>query len=275
MQTIRKEIRFEITGMEVQNILGMPNMKETNRAKTLFRPVIDSKEGEILLKWRILKPLPNHEYICRYRLCTKEDGCSALHYVEENDSEHGFVQEQAALHRVLDEIQEDVTFLAWGVITDDITDLHRQYLSAFYEEEFDKPESPLESTQKRPMVARKKVRAYIARMEAVAFDQSTGVELLRTLHKAYSGFVHGASPAIMDMYGGVPPRFHVQGMLGTVRITELRDDLWNYFYRGIVAFGLAIKAFGEDAVFASITKFLDEFEKESGENYVLPKGRKT
>lgn len=65
MQTIRKEIRFEITGMEVQNILGMPNIKETNRAKTLFRPVIDSKEGEILLKWRILKPLPNHEHICR------------------------------------------------------------------------------------------------------------------------------------------------------------------------------------------------------------------
>jgi len=189
--------------------------------------------------------------------------------------QHGFVQEQAALHRMLDEIQEDVTFLAWGVITNDITDLHRQYLSAFYEEEFDKPESPLESTQKRPMIARKKIRAYITRMEAAAFDQSTGVELLRTVHKAYSGFVHAASPAIMDMYGGMPPRFHVQGMLGTVRIAELRDDLWNYFYRGIVTFGLAVKAFGEDAVLDSITKFLDEFEKESGEDYVLPKGRKT
>jgi hypothetical protein len=188
--------------------------------------------------------------------------------------EHGFVQEQAALHRILDELQEDAVFLAWGVITNDITDLHRQYLSAFYEEEFDQPESPLKSTQKRPMVARKKIQASIARMEAAAVDQSTGVELLRTLHKAYSGFVHGASPAIMDMYGGVPPHFHVQGMLGTTRIAEHRYDLWNYFYRGIVAFGLAVKAFGEDAVLESIRKFLDEFEKESGESYVLSQ-RKT
>jgi hypothetical protein len=185
--------------------------------------------------------------------------------------EHGFVQEQAALHRMLDELQEDITFLSCGVIFNDITELHRQYLSAFYEEEFDKPESPLESTQKRPMVPRKKIRAYIARMEAVGFDQSTGVEIMRTLHKAYSGFVHGASPAIMDMYGGFPPRFHIHGMLGTVRIAEHRNDLWNYFYRGIAAFGLAAKAFGEDAILESNRKFLDEFEKESVESHIFPK----
>jgi hypothetical protein len=188
--------------------------------------------------------------------------------------EHGFVQEQVALHRLLEEFQEDITFLVYAVIFNDITELHRQYLSAFYEEEFDKPESPLESTQKRPMVPRKKIRAYIARIEKIAVNQSRGIELSRTVHKAYSGFVHGASPAIMHMYGGDPPQFYVRGMLETVRITEHREDLWNYFYRGIIAFGFVAKAFGDHALFESIHSFLDEFEKESGKNYVPSKQKK-
>jgi hypothetical protein len=185
--------------------------------------------------------------------------------------EHGFVQEQGALHRILDEFQEDIKFLAYAIIFDETTELHRQYLSAFYEEEFDKPESPIQSTQKRPMVARKKIRAYIARMESVALDPSTSIELSRTVNKAYSGFVHGASPAIMDMYGGSPPRFHVSGMLGTVRITELREDLWNYFYRGIIAFGFVAKAFGDEALSNSIRAFIDEFEKQSDKSYMASK----
>jgi hypothetical protein len=46
--------------------------------------------------------------------------------------ESGFIQEQGALQRMLDEFQEDVTFLSYAVIYDDVTDLHRTYLDAFY-----------------------------------------------------------------------------------------------------------------------------------------------
>ena len=76
---------------------------------------------------------------------------------------HGFLQEQGALQRMLDEFNEDVRFLAHGVISRDMTKLHREYLAAFYEEEFDNPDSDIESTQRRPMVSRKKIRAYLAR----------------------------------------------------------------------------------------------------------------
>lgn len=37
----------------------------------------------------------------------------------------GFVQELGALQRMLDEFQEDVTFLSYGIIFNDITDLHK------------------------------------------------------------------------------------------------------------------------------------------------------
>jgi hypothetical protein len=178
--------------------------------------------------------------------------------------EAGFLQEQGALQRMLDEFQEDITFLAYAVINNDVTDLHQRYLEAFYEEEFDKPEDPVASTQKRPLVPRDKIRAYIARIEGNGLDPSRGIAVTRTISKAYSGYVHGASPQIMEMYGGDPPRFHVSGMRDTPRFSGHQHDLWNYFYRGICAFGFAAKAFGDEVLFTSIKRYRDDFAKRSG-----------
>ena len=176
--------------------------------------------------------------------------------------ESGFIQEQAALQRMLDEFQEDVTFLAYAVIWNDITDLHRKYLEAFYEEEFDKPDDPVASTQKRPMAPRDKIRAFIARIERL--DTSRGIATTRTLSKAYSGYVHGASPQIMEMYGGNPPRFHCSGIHESPLYFDHQQDLWNYFYRGICAFGFAAKAFGDEAQFVKIQQYRDDFARQSG-----------
>src|SRR3989338_823477 len=189
--------------------------------------------------------------------------------------EHGLVQEQAALQRRLDEFQEDIIFLVYGLTIDKLTQLHQKYLAVFYEEEFDNPDNPIASTQKRPMVPRKKIRAYLSRIEGKDLDPSLGVELSRSLSKTYSGFIHGASPHIMDMYVGDPPQFQVSGMRETSRVEEHSADLWNYFYRGILAFAFAAKAFGDDALFASSLRYRDEFERRSGTNYGASAGSKT
>jgi hypothetical protein len=180
--------------------------------------------------------------------------------------DHGFVQEQAALQRILDEIQEDVIFLSFGIIFGEQTPLHDKYLKAFYQEEFEsltgKP-----GDQDRLMVPRKSIRAYIARMEGAAANPSRGVEVTRQVHKTYSGYVHAASPQIMDMYGGSPSRFYLDGMKGTGHHEHHRDDLWNYFYRGILAFSFAAKAFGADTLFANMMSFARGFSKKVGHDY--------
>jgi hypothetical protein len=117
------------------------------------------------------------------------------------------------------------------------------------------------------MVSRKKIRAYIDRMASGPKGSSKHLDAARTVSKTFSGYVHAASPQIMDMYGGNPPRFHVQGMLGTERHLEHSADLWNYFYRGILAFAIAAKAFGDDKMFTSIREFSDKFAKETGADY--------
>lgn len=181
--------------------------------------------------------------------------------------EKGFVQEQGVIQRTLDEFNEDILFLCHGLGSNKLNALHQEYLSSFYEEEFDNPHDPLASTQKRAMVPRKKIRAYLARLEGIKLDPTRGVEVSRTISKAYSGFVHGASPHIMDMYGGSPPKFHIAGMIGTPRIEEHREDLWNYFYRSILSFIAVAKVFGDKRLFESLQKYRDHFEAESGTSY--------
>jgi hypothetical protein len=178
----------------------------------------------------------------------------------------GFLQEQAALQRMLDEIQEDIAFLSFSVVFNDTTPLHQAYLDAFFEEEFD-ADSAMESEQRRPMIPRQKIRAYIARCGGKDSDPSTGLEAARTVSKAYSGYVHAASPQIMDMYGGDPPRFHTSGMKGSPLEEDHRDDLWNYFYRGILAFAYTAKAFGDEEMFASISRFAEQFSRSQGKGY--------
>jgi uncharacterized circularly permuted ATP-grasp superfamily protein len=188
--------------------------------------------------------------------------------------EAGFVQEQGALQRILDEIAEDISFLSFSVINNELTPLHKSYLEDFYQEEFD-PNAEMASSSKRSMVKREKIRAYIDRIVSGPKGSSKHLDARRTVNKAYSGYIHAASPQIMDMYGGNPPRFHMRGMHGTVRHAEHRADLWNNFYRGILTFGVAAKAFGDDQLFDSIRSFADAFHQKSGTDYLSKEWQET
>ena len=53
----------------------------------------------------------------------------------------GLLQEMAATCRMLDEIGEDIAFLAAPLTNDEITELHKRYLGGFWAEEFQAPPS--------------------------------------------------------------------------------------------------------------------------------------
>ena len=173
---------------------------------------------------------------------------------------HGCVQEQGVINRTLDEICEDIYFLAAAITNDSVTPIHEQYLEAFFAEEFDNPESPVDSTQKRDYPPRKKIRAYTTRVLGEGLNPSITLANSETIAKTFSGFVHAASPQIMDMCGGEPPRFHVLGMNGTPRIAEHVEDAWNYFYRGILAAAVVAKALGDAEVLKTMQEAASKLE---------------
>lgn len=180
--------------------------------------------------------------------------------------EKGFVQEIGALQRMLDEFCEDLFFLCQPLLGGERTLLHDEYLRYFYQEEIDSHGNPFLSEQKRPQISRSKIHAANARTNAEILNPSDTQELMRSLNKANSGFVHGASPHIMEMYGGDPPRFHVAGMLGTARIEECEKSLWHYFHRGINSAGLVALGLQRRDVCESIMEVRSRFEDRSGKS---------
>lgn len=177
--------------------------------------------------------------------------------------EAGLYQEQSTLQRLIDEIVEDVIFLSLPLIYGGERSRQDAYLQAFFEEEFD-PKTGLPTAQDRPMVPRKKIRSYIAQSPLGGQDPSGHIDVSRTISKVYSGYVHAASPQIMDMYGGYPPRFYTAGMLGTPREADHRQDIVNYDYRSITSFAIAARALNHEPLFKHLFSLCNEYEEAMG-----------
>ena len=180
----------------------------------------------------------------------------------------GLGQEQAVIQRTVDEIGEDIFFLAQAAASGDVTELHQRYLADFWVEEFDQS-TALASTQRRGMVKRKNIRAALARNSGLP-DPAWQDIVNETIYKSYSGFVHAASPHIMDMCGGNPPRFHLATLKGTPRMREHGADALNYFFRGYLFMAAAAKAFGDAELVDLLVQASASFEKAFEPNTFVP-----
>lgn len=174
----------------------------------------------------------------------------------QNLLEHGYFQEQAALSRMVDEYQEDVFFLSFGVIDNNFTDSHKKYLDAFYQEETSSKDKKENWNKGRNLLPRKKIRAFIANrshemagIDATTQNPSDQIALSTLLSNAYSGFVHAASPQIMEMYDPQNNSFHTNGMLGSYLEADHTHDIRNYFIRGVLAYGISALALGNESIF--------------------------
>ncbi len=172
--------------------------------------------------------------------------------------DRGLFQEQGMIQRALDEIEEDVWFLALAVINKDVTPRHTEYLKYFYAEEFEDPDDIPGSHKSRGMVKREKIRAYV--YKASGPEAARGSATGKILAKAYSGFIHAASPHIMDMYGGLPAQFDVNGKSRNFRAPSQERDALNLFYRAVLAMAVAANAFGDNALLTTMRAWAAELD---------------
>jgi len=178
--------------------------------------------------------------------------------------EAGYTQEIGVLFRTLDEIQEDCFFLASAETNDARTERHTQYLDAFYADAVSsRPKGELRIS-KPNMLPRKKVRAHTVNALGQGINQSNMLDASESVGTAYSGYVHAASENIMEMYGGYPPRFHLEGLSGTPLITTFTRERETYIYRGLIVVALTAKAFGDKALVDALYKFLAKYELANG-----------
>lgn len=176
----------------------------------------------------------------------------------------GLLQEMAATCRMLDEIGEDVAFLAAPLTNDEITELHERYLRGFWAEEFQDADATLARHQKPDTPRRNKIQAYIQRVLNPDGNFSQMSDVSQAVGGTYSGYIHASAVQVLDLYGGDPPHFHIEGMQGTPRMEDHIYDAWNYFYRGIATGIFVARAFGDRPLSKSLGDYHDKFLEQSG-----------
>jgi len=174
---------------------------------------------------------------------------------------HGFLQEQATLQRTLDEFVEDVEFLALGILNNDITTLHSNFLEGFYDEISEQPWDKSKFLKGRNMPTRKKIRAYLAESTKEIHDKNTAINAAAAISHTYSGYVHGYASQIMEMYLSNPPGFLTNGMLSSPLCRDHTDDLNNYLLRAVYAVAFAAKALNHETVFNEAYKEAKKLEQ--------------
>jgi hypothetical protein len=187
--------------------------------------------------------------------------------------QHGYVQEIGALCRCIDEFNQDVFFLGTPLGEDGPSEQQKCLTQEFFQEEFDKIDSPFRSSQQRTRVPRKKVLAGIARVSGQPLNPSDTQEMHRTVHNAFSGYVHGAYVHIMESYGGGPGNlhYHMCGLSGTPRIPEWTKALLNYVYRTMHSVEVVAKRCDDAAAVQAIQSARFSLETDTGVGLDDPK----
>jgi hypothetical protein len=176
----------------------------------------------------------------------------------------GYVQECSALFRIAGDCYSDILFFlvpgADGYATRD----QERFFKEFFQEEFEDSAHPLGSNQKRDMVSRKTIFASFGNLAKDSLNASDAQSTLLTLHKAFSGYVHGAYPHIMELYGGNPPRFHMSGMPNTPKQVETLTQYLTELYRAIMASELVARKLGFEESRVAMRALLVGYETKLG-----------
>lgn len=168
----------------------------------------------------------------------------------------GLLQELGAIFRMLDEFREDVSFMCSAIRNQSTSELQRRFIDEFFQEEVD-PSSALGAPRKRNRVPRAKVQAANAKTSEDVMNPSDGQEVARSLARTFSGYVHGSSVFVLEMWGGDPPRYHLNGMKGTVLQSVFERHAGHYFERSLGAFAESALSFGLGGLGTKLMRFLD------------------
>jgi hypothetical protein len=180
----------------------------------------------------------------------------------------GYVQEIGALCRCVDEFCEDVLFLATPLgEEDEYSKTQQRLVEEYFQEEFEENAGAILKPAPRARVPREKIQAGIARIKGHPINPHDAKQMHRTLGKTFSGYIHGAYPHTMEMYGGLTfdqCAFHVFGMLETPRISEWTETLANYVYRTAMCLEVVAKRCEDNEVERLLRESRSNFEKHTG-----------
>lgn len=175
----------------------------------------------------------------------------------------GYYQEIMVVLRTVDDFFSDILFILENSEQNSLSETQKKFMEDFFQEEFVNPNNPLENEKRRSTVPKRKIWASVARQIGPYANPSDAQKILQVTNDAFSGYVHGAYPQIMELFGGEPPRFHMNGVLVRPRIEACFKQISFYLHRTILATGILTKSLGLSDLSNRASEIRDYFESET------------
>lgn len=182
--------------------------------------------------------------------------------------EGGFVQETMVIVRTLDDFIHEINFILENAESGTFDKHQKNFIKDFFQEEFENQNNPLLNKMRRETVPKKKIWASAARQMGSYVNPSDLQKMLQVTNDGLSGYVHGAYPHIMEMYGGNPTKFHMAGMHAAPRIHMCIDQIEVYTHRTIITFEGFAKSLGSKELLEYLHETREYFEQQT--KYVQP-----
>jgi hypothetical protein len=143
-----------------------------------------------------------------------------------------------------------------------------KYVQEFFADSRREPTSEIKRAQVRQGVVHESLGRRLdafAKQEGETGEHPPAEVLYSNNYRAFSNYVHGKYPEVMDMYGGTPGHFHLRGMRGTPKDAENLEILSTYISTVANAFVAIIQSLDLREVIKAdpvvVRWFIERFEE--------------
>lgn len=191
-------------------------------------PPIFYESGAAHQGFRFLNPTAKH--FCILKAVRAISGLNAGLIL----AKYGFNQELCVVIRTIIECNSQIAFILTGMSDQHELTLKQEKLLAEFFDDFRRNQV---SNFKGPHLKQQELHQVVGRAMDESLKTLEGGEkfseivtetLLSNTYLTFSNYVHSRYPEIMDLYGGIPERFHLRGMQGTPKDYESIDILQSY-----------------------------------------------
>lgn len=174
--------------------------------------------------------------------------------------QHGYTQDMGVILRTVHEFLGDIFFLHEAHVTGKPTADQKRLMELFFADDIRTTEEMLRQEKEPARVPRKSVRASAARMLQPR-NPDRVIRIAKAIDETYSRYVHGAYPAIMELWDDHAGKFRVRGMLGTPKIGVFRVALAQVVHRALNEFAVIAHSMRMEDLRTALIEKRKSFEK--------------
>ncbi len=228
-------------------------------------PPIFYHSGKVHYGFRFAKPGAKH--FCLLKAVRAVSGLNAAIALLDK----GFTQELHVIIRTIVECTSQIDYIIAGFDNDNLKPPQKKFVDTYFS---DFHRNNVDDFQ-RPRLRQGKVHETVGRsmreqLKGIKggekFSEVDASKLMSNVYLTYSNYVHSRYPEVMDMFGGMPVHFHLEGMRDTPKDAENIQQIECHLETVSLALRKMVRKFDMASELCRSPKLMEWFRVQKSDN---------